>query len=305
MIEKPVKPIPTAGSWIQNTSERAILHVSEVDTVKERIRIKRFARYGKEGPEFDGRTTWLSYETYRRGTRYMSREAPVNPDNLPERITRSQAQEALEAEGWLTETASGALDNAADRIEYSVLTDRERAILRAYLGKPSPAVTPPDGMPVTIPETLTREQAERRLRLIEPRFSDSEIEDLLDSPREVIADASPEKDIPPQARETSREVLAILRAYVRGLDAKIASLSVAKIVNLIDGPAPNDVPAAQPTIADVLAAIEALRAEVRADRKPLLDAVDRVLAADSTWVDTTHTGISKALDDLRAARAKV
>lgn len=185
MSEKPVKPIPIAGSWIQNTSERAILHVSEVDPVKERI-------------------------------------------------------------------------------------------LRAYLGKPSPAVTPPDGMPVT-EETLTAEEAKKRLR--QYVADERAIEVLLRRPG-------------PCSQVSPPPIAAILLAYERG---QIAS----KLVDLLDGPEHNDVPAAQPTIADVLAAIEALRAEVRADRKPLLDAVDQTLGA------VAPDEFVKALDDLRAARAKV
>lgn len=294
MIEKPVKPIPAVGTWIQNFNMRDILHVSEVDAVKERIRIKRFARYGAEGPEFDGRTTWLSYETYRRGARYMPREAPVNPDNLPEKITREQAQEALELEGWSTSAASEELSDASVRFDYSMHTDRERAILRAYLGKPSPAVTPPDGMPVT-EETLTDEEAIVRLITCGSAADRDVAKDRLLRAQELLA-AYEQIENP---THFAMSEAAVLRAYVRGLDAKIASLSGAKIVNLIDGPAPNDAPAAQPTIADVLAAIEALRADVRADRKPLLDAVDRVLGS------VAPDEFVKALDDLRAARAKV
>lgn len=281
MSEKPVKPIPTAGSWIQNVNERAILYVSEVNPVKERIQIKRFAGYVAEGPEFSGRTTWLSYETYRRGSRYMPREAPVNPDNLPERITREQAQEALELEGWSTTAAFEALDDAARRADDVI--GRPSAILRAYLGKPAPAVTPPDGMSVTpiedakivnlndAPETSCMHTAQpmredAALQLWTMGFSDVESASLLDSPQAPLIQ--------------------------RILAAKIAR-------------EPVNVLAAQPTIADVLAAIEALRAEVRADRKPLLDAVDRVLASieDGSALGVTRRAV--ALDDLRAARAKV
>jgi hypothetical protein len=270
---------------------------------------------------------------------------------------------ALELEGWTSNEAWSLLDPPPDGVDATSLTDRERAILRAYLGKPSPAVThepvppmldrdgairmlqalgadseaieeilrdprkalataraepppddlksiaeptlailaarvayldahapavtPPDGMPVT-EETLTDEEAKRRLRIA--GYSAEDAGALVDFPEATRKWLAHNPDVP---------AAPILRAYVRGLDAKI--------VNLLDGPEHNDVPAAQPTIADVLAAIEALRAEVRADRKPLLDAVDRVLGNHGPYgsesdVVEVHLDAFKAL---RVARAKV
>mgnify|MGYP000119574331 CR=1 FL=1 len=113
------------------------------------------------------------------------------------------------------------------------------------------------------PPMLDRAAAEARLRAIEPPFSEDDILEILDQPRTTIEEASPEKDLPPQARETSRAVLAICAAYVRWLDAQAAP-PVAVFV------------APEPTMADLKAEIAACRADVaglRGDLKALTEAI--------------------------------
>ena len=123
---------------------------------------------------------------------------------------------------------------------------------------------PCDPPAAPVPEMLDRAAAEARLRAIEPPLSYGEIVDILDNPRETIAGASPEKDIPPQARETSRAVLAICAAYVRWQDIQAAP------------PIPVFVPPAEPTT-DLKAEVVALRGEVaglRADFRALMKAIE-------------------------------
>jgi hypothetical protein len=123
---------------------------------------------------------------------------------------------------------------------------------------------PCDPPAAPVPEMLDRAAAEARLRAIEPPFSAEEVADILDSPRATIEDAAPEKDIPPQARETSRAVLAICAAYVRWLDIQAAP------------PVPVFVPPAEPTT-DLRAEVVALRGEVaglRADFRALMKAIE-------------------------------
>jgi hypothetical protein len=66
---------------------------------------------------------------------------------------------------------------------------------------------------------LTHAQAVERLRKIIPPLSEAEIDDALNSPRETIRDSSEEKNVAPEYREMHRFALAVLRAYVRGLDS--------------------------------------------------------------------------------------
>ncbi len=122
---------------------------------------------------------------------------------------------------------------------------------------------PCDPPAAPVPEMLDRQEAEARLRAIEPPFSDGDIAEILDRPRSTIEEAAPEKDIPPQARETSRAVLAICAAYVRWLDAQAAP-PVAVFV------------APEPTMADLKAEIAACRAEVaglRGEVRALTEAI--------------------------------
>ncbi len=115
-----------------------------------------------------------------------------------------------------------------------------------------------------VPEMLDRASAEARLRAIDPLFSEDDIVDILDNPRATIEEAAPEKDIPPQARETSRAVLAICAAYVRWQDIQAAP------------PIPVFVPPAEPTT-DLKAEVVALRGEVaglRADFRALMKAIE-------------------------------
>jgi len=123
---------------------------------------------------------------------------------------------------------------------------------------------PCDPPAAPVPEMLDRQEAEARLRDIEPPFSEDDILEILDQPRDTIAEASPEKDIPPQARETSRAVLAICAAYVRWQDIQAAP------------PIPVFVPPAEPTT-DLRAEVVALRGEVaglRADFRALMKAIE-------------------------------
>ena len=132
---------------------------------------------------------------------------------------------------------------------------------------------PCDPPAAPVPEMLGRAAAETRLRAIDPPFSYGEIVDILDNPRETIAGASPEKDIPPQARETARAVLAICAAYVRWLDAQAAP-PVAVFVP--PEPVSDVVITSQAEMADLKAEIAACRADVaglRSEVRALTEAI--------------------------------
>lgn len=138
----------------------------------------------------------------------------MTPTSIDERAR--VAEEALVAIGCRPDKVRSILDNARTEMLGHPI-DGVRAILRTYvLGShviPTPPVAPDSH------ETLTRAQAAECLRKIIPPLSEAEIDDALNSPRETISEASSaEKDIAPEYREIHRVVLAILHAYVRGLD---------------------------------------------------------------------------------------
>ncbi len=125
------------------------------------------------------------------------------------------AEEALVSLGCRPDKVRAILDNArTEMLEHPI--DGVRAILRTYvLGSdviPAPPVAPgPHRM-------LTRAQSVERLRKIIPPLSEGEIDDALNSPRETIRDSSDEKNVAPEYREMHRFALAVLHAYMRGLD---------------------------------------------------------------------------------------
>lgn len=150
--KRPEKPIPNVGDWILATreNETVTLLVTDKDETSKRFQTRVFLSWIDATTPNLGRSATMKFETY-QDHRYQPREAPINVHALPASITREQAQEALELEGWTPSTATEVLNDVGENglIDATHLTNDERAILRAYIGEPAPAVTPPDGMPVT------------------------------------------------------------------------------------------------------------------------------------------------------------
>lgn len=290
------RPLPKTGQWYirknrDNKSARLaehptdIVQIGEIDAAKEKIETRRFDGYDGSKPIF-GRITSVSFETWHKEGRYTETHEPV-----PAMLDRDGALRMLRALGF--DAAEELLVDPRDhltglRADPDIPRDDPTiAILAAHvahLDAHSPAVTPPDGMPVTeiAPEAVTADDA---------------------------------ADDGNMSINTAKKILANIMSADDGVIVATAMIVIEYVAAAEENESPKVWHTATTLAAlrrkvssvrtDVLAAIETLRAEVRADRKPLLDAVDRVLenhgpyGSESDAVEV-HLDAFKALRDARS-----